>query len=162
MDIDPDKGAISLSIPGKPVAKRRPRFFRKGKFVGTYNDQKTEEGRFLLEVQKQLGRHAPFAGPTSIVMCFYLPRPKSHYRTGKHAGQLKNSAPQCHTKRPDLDNLVKFVKDCLNGIAYKDDSRICQLAAYKLYADCITNRRPTPANTPRTKILLWELNVEVI
>lgn len=34
-------------------------------------------------------------------------------------------------QRPDLDNLVKLVKDSLQGIAYKDDAQIVQLAAFK-------------------------------
>lgn len=35
--------------------------------------------------------------------------------------------------RPDLDNLVKLVKDALNGVAYVDDSQVAHLRAEKLY-----------------------------
>jgi Holliday junction resolvase RusA-like endonuclease len=33
---------LLITIPGKPIAKKRPRFARRGKFVTTYNDQQTE------------------------------------------------------------------------------------------------------------------------
>ncbi len=35
----------------------------------------------------------------------------------------------------DIDNLVKFVLDSLNGIAYCDDSQICAIRSMKLYAN---------------------------
>jgi Holliday junction resolvase RusA-like endonuclease len=38
-----------------------------------------------------------------------------------------------HIKRPDLDNLIKFVKDCANGVLWKDDSQIISLNASKAY-----------------------------
>lgn len=59
---------------------------------------------------------------------------------------LKDSAPEHHSGRPDLDNLTKFVQDALNKIYYKDDALICQLTAYKLYSE-----------RPRTEITLKTL-----
>jgi len=38
-----------------------------------------------------------------------------------------------HTKKPDLDNMVKFVKDCLNGEVWHDDSQVVNLSARKQY-----------------------------
>ena len=35
-------------------------------------------------------------GPVSVTVDFYLPRPKSHYGTGRNAGALKPSAPAEH------------------------------------------------------------------
>jgi Holliday junction resolvase RusA-like endonuclease len=50
---------------------------------------------------------------------------------------LKADAPMNHTGRPDIDNLLKFVMDALNGVFYKDDSQICQVFTLKQY-----NTRP--------------------
>ena len=125
---------IRLIIPGTPIAKARPRFYRRGKHVGTYNSQETEEGRFMLACQSQLINHELFTGPLWMTLCFYMPRPKAHYGSGKNADKLKPSAPAEHIKKPDLDNLIKFVKDCLNGIAWVDDSQIVSLSADKVYA----------------------------
>ncbi len=38
-----------------------------------------------------------------------------------------------HTKRPDLDNVVKAIKDGCNGVAWKDDSQVVSLSARKIY-----------------------------
>jgi len=125
---------IEITIPGKPVAKRRPRFARRGKFVTTYNDQETEEGRFLFEVQKQF-KNALSDKPLIVVCVFEMPRPKNHYGTGRNTGKLKEGSPKLHTKKPDIDNLIKFVLDCLNGIAWKDDSQIVRIVAEKSYSE---------------------------
>ena len=142
---------LTLTIPGKPIAKARPRFYRRGKFVGTYNSQETEEGRFLLECQSQLEGHELITGPISLTVCFRMPRPKGHYGTGRNAGKLKPSAPDLHIKKPDLDNMLKFVKDCLNGIVWKDDSQVFSVVADKYYAD-----HDIPEAVPSTLILIYE------
>lgn len=36
--------------------------------------------------------------------------------------------------RPDIDNYIKFVMDCLNGIIYKDDSQVVHVEATKIYS----------------------------
>ena len=51
--------------------------------------------------------------------------PKSRHRK-------KEPRPsEWHTKRPDLDNVVKAVKDAANGIVWRDDSQVCKMAAHK-------------------------------
>ena len=42
---------------------------------------------------------------------------------------------ELHESRPDLDNLVKFVKDCGTGTMYKDDSQVALVSACKMYRD---------------------------
>lgn len=39
-----------------------------------------------------------------------------------------------HASRPDIDNLLKPLKDALSGIVYKDDSQICKIFAQKRYS----------------------------
>lgn len=127
---------IKLIIPGKPIAKKRPRFARRGKFVATYNDQETEEGRFLWEVKKQLAQHwRLIKNPIEITTIFYMGRPKNHFGTGKNKERLKNSAPIYHTTKPDIDNLQKMVYDCLNSTVWADDSQICKSTAQKIYSE---------------------------
>ena len=67
------------------------------------------------------------------MLLFYFPRPKSHYGTGRNKDILKDNSPIWFTKRKDLDNLIKFVLDSLNGQAYFDDSQIVSIHAYKFY-----------------------------
>ncbi|MDI9559696.1 MAG: RusA family crossover junction endodeoxyribonuclease, partial [Pseudomonadota bacterium] len=40
-----------------------------------------------------------------------------------------------HTKKPDLDNLLKALKDAMTGIVWHDDAQIVSLSARKDYGD---------------------------
>lgn len=124
---------MRIIVPGAPIAKKRPRFARRGKFVQTYNEQETEEGRWLWEAQQQID--AAMQGAVKVEMLFAMPRPKSHYGTGRNEWKLKESAPLLHTKKPDIDNLQKWVLDCLNGILWVDDSCVVEARARKEYAE---------------------------
>jgi len=119
---------ITLIIPGKPIAKKRPRFARRGNFVMTYNDQQTEEGLFLWHVQQQLRNHVIIQRetPISLKCDFIMPHP-----SGMSA--KKRAATIMHVKKPDTDNMLKFVKDCLNGFMWADDSQVCEVEARKFY-----------------------------
>jgi Holliday junction resolvase RusA-like endonuclease len=127
---------MNLIIPGVPIAKARPRFARIGKFIKTYKTepQETAEGRFLWEVRQQW-KGEPLDGPLAITIFFDMPRPRGHFGTGKNTAKLKDSAPQFHICRPDIDNLIKFCFDCLNGVVWKDDTQVFGLTARKSYAD---------------------------
>jgi Holliday junction resolvase RusA-like endonuclease len=72
-------------------------------------------------------------GPVELLALFYFPRPKSHYRTGKHAGELKHSAPEYCITKPDADKLLRACCDAMSGIVYRDDAQIVRVAARKLY-----------------------------
>lgn len=125
------EGRIEITIPGKPIAKARPRFFRKGNFVGTYSSQETEEGKWMLEAKQQVYIEKLMEGSIALYIIFAMPVVKGW---SKKKLRLLDETIVYHTKRPDLDNLVKFVKDCLNGIVWKDDSQICFLEAKKYYS----------------------------
>ena len=106
---------------GDPIHKERPRFCRKGNHVGTYktDKQEREERDFILDAIRELkadGWTQPDKGKPITVFCtFYMPIPKSSTKRFK---ALCDSVPTRHVKRPDVDNLVKFVLDCLNGVAW--------------------------------------------
>lgn len=117
---------LKLVIPGKPIAKARPRFCtRKMKSGKTYSHayktaaQETEEGRFMTMAMQQVER--PIKGAVVASMEFYLPIPKS---MPKRDRKLIDLGIFPHIKKPDVDNLQKFAMDCLNGIAWTDDSRV--------------------------------------
>ena len=133
---------IEIEVKGVPIAKKRPRFARHGKFVVTYNDQQTEEGRFLFEVQKQWQRQ-PIEGSLKVRCSFQMPIPKS---TSKKKNKAMLEERIKHTKRPDVDNLLKFTLDCLNGVVFKDDSQIIYLAGGKFYSE-----------EPKTLIMIEEV-----
>lgn len=75
-------------------------------------------------------------GPTSVRLIFWLPRPGSHYRTGRYAGLLKPDAPQLCTSKPDVDKLARAVLDALTQCqAIGDDALVVDLAVSKRYCD---------------------------
>jgi Holliday junction resolvase RusA-like endonuclease len=39
------------------------------------------------------------------------------------------------SKKPDIDNVLKIVLDALNGVAYKDDSKVVSVSGKKIYSD---------------------------
>jgi len=136
----------SIIIPGAPIAQARPKFYRRGNGVGTYNPQESEAGRWILEAQPQI--QEMIKGPVALRCFFFFARPQFHYGTGRNIGVLKDSAPKHHTKKPDTDNLTKFVKDNLTGRAYHDDAQIVELIAVKAYVAC--------GDSPRTVVTIQE------
>ena len=115
---------MTYKIFGNPVAQGRPRFFRRGNFVGTYDPDKSRSWKDTIISQIVEQNPEYHAGAIAMTINFAMPRPKSLPKKVKH-----------HIKRPDLDNLIKAVKDALHGICFKDDSQIVSLIAEKHYAE---------------------------
>ncbi len=74
-------------------------------------------------------------GPLRLSMTFFMPRPKSHYGTGRNAGVLKLTAPYWHTSMPDRTKLLRSTEDALKGIVWKDDSQVCAGPVEKQYGE---------------------------
>ena len=79
---------------------------------------------------------------------FYLPRPKSHYGTGKKSDVLKLSAPKYHTKSPDLTKLLRSTEDALTGVVWRDDAQVVETLVGKRY-DKITGASITISELSR-------------
>jgi Holliday junction resolvase RusA-like endonuclease len=122
---------IEFEVLGDPKSLKRPKFFRRGKFVGTYDPNKQEKENFISQAFAKRPEK-PFEQALSLHITFYFKRPKSHY---KKNGELRPDAPLQHVSRPDVDNLIKFVCDSLNGIFWADDSVISNVIADKVYGD---------------------------
>jgi Holliday junction resolvase RusA-like endonuclease len=120
-----ENGRIRFEIYGKPIAQARPKFFtRKSKggkvYAGAYSPQATEAGRFGMDIRSQLpAGWEPIEGPVAISVFFGMPVPASASRKKRQAMLGGAIRPD---KKPDLDNLIKFVKDCLTKIVWRDDS----------------------------------------
>lgn len=117
---------LVFTVDIDPVAKGRPRFVRRGRFVHTFTPQKTRSfENELIEKTKKYTPKSPLEGPLSLLLTFHMPIPKS----------LRGVQGDPHTKKPDLDNLIKACVDPLNGRFWKDDAQIVNLLAFKLYSD---------------------------
>lgn len=63
-------------------------------------------------------------GPLAFEVTFVLQRPKSHYRTGRNAHLLRDSAPRFPATMPDSLKLRRAVEDSLKSTVYRDDALI--------------------------------------
>ena len=126
---------IKFFIPGNPKSLKRHRTagLRCGE-PWEYNPSKGDKADFLAKAL-QHRPETPFNGPLFVKMTFKFSRPKCHYRTGKYSHLLKDNAPHHVTGTPDLDNMIKFVGDALDGIFWTNDKIICGLYAEKSYGD---------------------------
>ena len=136
--------AIQFVIEGVPCAKGRPKFAVLGGFARAYTPKKTydSEKNIAGEAMVSMAGRQPLEGALNCSIAFFMPIPKSVSKKDKTrmlSGEIQ------HTKKPDLDNLVKLVCDSLNGIAYDDDSQIIRLVCSKQYSDY-----------PRTEITIME------
>lgn len=131
----PFAGGLTFEVRGLPVPQGSKQAFVVGKRAVV-----TERGQATLKPwRSQIAAAAaelveePLAGPLSIALTFALPRPKSHYRTGARAGELRETAPAWVETRPDIDKLTRAVLDALTGVAYRDDGQVAELKAHKMF-----------------------------
>ncbi len=80
-------------------------------------------------------RRPPVDGALSVAVVFVMPRPKSHFGTGRNAGRLKPNAPLAHTKRPDTTKLFRALEDALTMVVWRDDAQIAHQDVDKVYGD---------------------------
>lgn len=65
-----------------------------------------------------------FLGPVTLTVTFWLPRPKSIPKR-----------VYAHLKKPDLDKLLRAVKDALTKVVWQDDAQVVHVVATKQYAE---------------------------
>jgi len=136
---------IEFFVPGIPVPKGSAKaFVVKGRAIVTQDNgakQKPWASAISFTAKHQMGAERPFAGPIAISLLFIMPRPKGHYGSGKNSAVVKESSPQHHVTKPDLDKLIRCVKDALTGVVWGDDSQVCEITlARKTYET--TSRGP--------------------
>lgn len=125
---------ITFTIPGEPVAKGRARSFIRAGHVAHYTPEKTAryENLVKLAAQQAMDRAdvPPLEGPVALVVRAFLGIPKSWSLKKQRQAAIGEITP---TKRPDLDNIVKAIKDGANGVTWKDDSQVIDVRASKRY-----------------------------
>ncbi|NLX97582.1 MAG: RusA family crossover junction endodeoxyribonuclease [Rhodopirellula sp.] len=121
---------IEFFVPGIP--KAQPKHLGQAR-VYEAGTAEAWKGAVALAAKPHLPK-TPLTGPLMVSLIFCMPRPKSHYRTGKYSGEVKPDAPDWHTCKPDRDNLEKAVLDVLTRIGmWKDDGQVCDGSVTKIY-----------------------------
>lgn len=99
--------------------KRRPRIATKGRHAHAYTPTATLEEEAIVGA---CYRGEKYTGAVRLTLHILKALPK---RTPKNIQRERNLST------PDADNVLKAVMDALNGIAYDDDSQVCEIHVYK-------------------------------
>lgn len=133
-----------ITVHRKPIPASRPRVTRWSSYYKEpYNSYKdilkdimmNESGSLLKPVFD-----ASMALKIDIIFELEIPKSLSKKKQELLVGRL-------HTKKPDIDNLVKSVLDAMNDIWFKDDGQIACLSVVKKYS-----------REPKTIIVIKEIN----
>ena len=124
-------------VPGIPVAKGSAKAFynkKAGKIVVMQDNRSRQKPwASMISYTAQESGVQIVDGPVVLSLTFNMPRPKSHYGSGKNSAVLKLGSPTYHTSVPDLDKLVRCVMDALTGIAWHDDKQVASIRTAKRY-----------------------------
>ena len=120
------KVEIDTKTPSQ--AQRKSHLVGKGKNkVAFFNPSGFDKKSLAAEVRNQLGDFEPFLGRVFVMVHFYYKLPTRNPTSIKKLDY--------YAKKPDIDNLQKFLFDSLGGLFYKDDCQLVHVNASKMYDD---------------------------
>lgn len=122
---------VSFFVPGKPRAFQDLRFNKNGIAYRTkeYKNRVNEIGFAAAQFCLQRDLSQPIFNENDILVLhanFEFPYVTEHFRQEKGKKVLKDDPPFYYTKKVDIDNMLKSLKDGMNNIIYPDDSQICE------------------------------------
>lgn len=93
------------------------------------------------------GGMPPIEGPVVLTLRFYLPKPRTR--------RILDS-----TSKPDLDKLVRAVKDGLTQAKlYHDDAQVVAVVAHKAFA---SGPHDYPGGQPRLEVIVGEIELPTL
>lgn len=132
---------ITITVPGKPVAKGRPRaqgriVYQNGKpicIVHIHTPDTTADQEKLIAgaAREVMLGHPLFAGPVKLVVVSTF-EPPAAWNKALTAAALAGRVPYLY--KPDWDNLAK-VTDALNGVVWTEDSHVVDGRSIKRYGE---------------------------
>ena len=125
---------VTFKVDGQPRGKGRPRFARRGAFVSTYTDAKTVayEDTVRQAAKKSMGSSEPLKTALDAFIYLSFAVPLSYSKKRKEA--CLNGSER-HTKKPDIDNVVKAVLDGCDKVIFENDCQIVNLFVTKKYGE---------------------------
>ena len=131
---------ISFTIEGKPTPLARPRFTM-ARRNGVYMQNAPARSDFRRDLEAlRVSNNVQMLSvdaKLSITIIYSLRRPLFHYRgRNRDNGVVPCRVTRGHpTAGGDLDNLVKFTLDALQGSLFPNDRQIVQIAATKVFSE---------------------------
>lgn len=129
---------LTITVAGTPAPQGSKRHVGNGVMVESSKAVKLWRQDVRTAAEKALAASPAIAltrAPVSVEIAFYLKRPKGHYRTGRNACLLRDTAPARPAGKPDVDKLARAVLDALTAVTWVDDAQVADLAAHKFYAE---------------------------
>jgi len=119
--------AISFIVPGTPVPYART---AGGATTARFTPakQRNAMGVVKLFASRAMNGRAPLEGPIWLSVEAYYQVPKSWSKKQADVARWK-------TSRPDLDNIVKLIKDSCNQVVWQDDSQVAAMSLSKRYGE---------------------------
>ena len=125
---------IKFTLPIIPTAQARPKVTVRNGFARGYKTEAQQANERTLEAWlKDYAPEKPLDGPLVLEFVAALPCPAS---VSKRARAAMLSGDDMPTKKPDLDNLAKQLKDAMTRMQFwQDDNQVVCLRCEKIYAD---------------------------
>lgn len=124
---------FEFSVPGKPQPQLRARFARRGMNIITYDEPKCKAAKRKVgsEAIRTWGDKTKINTPIHVDITFHMPVPKGLVKSTRIGDP--------HTKKPDLDNLIKLVLDGItdSNAIWFDDNQVVAISARKVYANLV-------------------------
>jgi len=121
---------VSFTVPGEPVAQGRPRITTINGRARAFDPKKSRSYKAVVSdrAENAMKCRAPIEGAVDLSVTAYFTCPKSRHR------KRTPRAQEPRVQRPDIDNVVKAIKDAMTGIVWLDDSQVVRLQALKFTA----------------------------
>jgi Holliday junction resolvase RusA-like endonuclease len=111
-------GAVRMTTRGKYVKESAQRYLDYKKFI------------YYSVLQQINNVYNPIDAAIGVEVVFKMPIPESW-----SIKQKQEAVGSPHTKKPDIDNLLKGLFDAVNGLLWIDDNRIARLITSKIYSN---------------------------
>lgn len=122
---------LKFSIPIAPVPASRPRFTRTGH---AYDTKKYMQFKRDIHYWLSDNYHdEPLSDKPLMIRYEFYRKVQSSISKKEHARRISGQVKP--TTKPDVDNYVKSMQDCLIGQVLEDDNIVCDIHAIKRYAD---------------------------
>ena len=136
---------ITLTIPGQPQGKGRPRIGKIGAHARMFTPAATVayEGLVAHAAQQAMQGRPLFDAAVGVNLFIDAAVPPSWSQKKQRMALAGEVLP---TTKPDADNVVKAIFDGLNGVLWRDDVLVVDLRVRKRYAA-----------TPCVRVEVWSL-----
>ena len=148
------RNAWQCVYPGTPRPQARARAVVRGARAGVAPDVRSMARQ--LELKSFLvdrWQSEPLEGPVSLYVSFDFAVPQSWPKWRRDGALTGLKGLQCHMAKPDVDNLVKMLKDAASGVLWRDDSQVHVVHAIKRWSEVASTRLELQwlSPVPRTK-----------